>query len=251
MLRARDGRGEEVPRPPLDLTPASLSAARSGRRARWSSTSPDTTTEAESPTAAGRRRRRRRRRRKPSREGWRSRRTGARALGPGRRRRAARTPSAPGGRSRDPAPPGRAAVRGAPRRVVVGAHPPSRLDAQAPAGGRIVKPLLPWVRSRPSSELLHRHEWPDAEWPAARRHAPPRGACRRGGNPASSRFEQRGVGPGDRSRSARLLRRRSPRRLRARVGLALDRILGAVIGAVIGALIGAVIGALSGRLIGR
>ena len=106
---------------------------------------------------------------------------GARALGPGRRRRAARTPSAPGGRSRDPAPPGRAAVRGAPRRVVVGAHPPSRLDAQAPAGGRIVKPLLPWVRSRPSSELLHRHEWPDAEWPAARRHAPPRGACRRGG----------------------------------------------------------------------
>ena len=60
---------------------------------------------------------------------------GARALGPGRRQRAARTPAAPGDRSRDPAPPGRAAVRGAPRRVVVGAHPPSRLDAQAPAGG--------------------------------------------------------------------------------------------------------------------
>ena len=179
---------------------------------------------------------------------------GARALGPGRRRRAARTSAAPGCRSRDPAPPGRAAVRGAPRRVIIITHPPSRLDAKAPAGGenRQAAPAVGAVQAvervtPPARVGRRRVVRREASRPAARR-VPARG------EPGAVAVRASGGGRPGRSvqilrRRARL-RRRSPRRLRARVGLALDRIIGALIGALIGARIGALIGALFGALFG-
>ena len=171
---------------------------------------------------------------------------GARALGPGRRRRAARTSAAPGCRSRDPAPPGRAAVRGAPRRVIIITHPPSRLDAKAPAGGenRQAAPAVGAVQAvervtPPARVGRRRVVRREASRPAARR-VPARG------EPGAVAVRASGGGRPRRSvqilrRRARL-RRRSPRRLRARVGLALDRIIGALFGALIGALFGALIG---------
>ena len=159
------GPGEEVPRPPLDLIPASLSAARSGRNAlelylaRYDDQGGEPTvsvggahqppprvvfpapSELDTQLAL------------PS-----SRAPLDRVDGNARR--------AP------PEPPARPAIkpealRRLDERLCAGlrvasssALTPSTRPRHLP-GGRTVKPLLPWVRSAPSSELLHRHEWPD------------------------------------------------------------------------------------------
>ena len=159
------GPGEEVPRPPLDLIPASLSAARSGRNAlelylaRYDDQGGEPTvsvggahqppprvvfpapSELDTQLAL------------PS-----SRAPLDRVDGNARR--------AP------PEPPARPAIkpealRRLDERLCAGlrvasssALTPSTRPRHLP-GGRIRKPLLPWVRSAPSSELLHRHEWPD------------------------------------------------------------------------------------------
>ena len=178
------GAGEEVPRPPLDLTPASLSAARSGRRAlelylaRYDDRGGESNGGGASPSSSS------------------SEETVARRLASSSSSRLA----LPSDRGRVPldrvdgdAPPGPPPLpavdpeilRRLDERLCAGLRVASsssltRRRGSTPRhlpGGRIVKPLLPWVRSRPSSELLHRHEWADAEWSAARHHAPPRGGA--------------------------------------------------------------------------
>ena len=159
------GPGEEVPRPPLDLVPASLSAARSGRNALELYLARYDDQGGESTVSVG-----------PAHQ------PPPRVVFPAPSeldtQLALPSSRAPldrvdgNARRAPPEPPARPAIkpealRRLDERLCAGlrvasssALTPSTRPRHLP-GGRIRKPLLPWVRSAPSSELLHRHEWPD------------------------------------------------------------------------------------------
>ena len=156
------GPGEEVPRPPLDLVPASLSAARSGRNAlelylaRYDDQGGE-------PTRGGAHQPPPRVFPAPSELD-----TQLAALPSSR----APLDRVDGNARAPPEPPARPAIkpealRRLDERLCAGlrvasssALTPNTRPRYLP-GGRMVQPLLPWVRSAPSSELLHRHEWPN------------------------------------------------------------------------------------------